>query len=116
MHRYAPTHMLYMLVCHVKPAFIPSHHPSLPHTGGRPKAYVQYGFGPPVEAAVTDLGNGKYTLRFVPPNEGECGMLGRQQEVRGSSHLLRCCEVLEELALTMCHTPMTHPQVFPSCM
>ena len=43
----------------------------LPHTGGRPKAYVQYGFGPPVEAAVTDLGNGKYTLRFVPPNEGE---------------------------------------------
>ena len=41
------------------------------NTGGRPKAYVQYGFGPPVEAAVTDLGNGKYTLRFVPPNEGE---------------------------------------------
>ena len=57
----------------VHPASINTPPPT--HTGGRPKAYVQYGFGPPVEAAVTDLGNGKYTLRFVPPNEGECGKM-----------------------------------------
>ena len=38
---------------------------------GAPKAYVQYGFGAPVEAAVVSLGDGKYGLRFVPPNEGK---------------------------------------------
>jgi filamin len=38
--------------------------------GGVPKVILQYGFGPPVEANIVSQGDGKYSVRFVPPNEG----------------------------------------------
>ena len=44
-------------------------------SGGVPKVVLQYGFGAPVEANIINQGDGKYSVRFVPPNEGTVSVL-----------------------------------------